>query len=192
MPWELTVRDLLAAGAGVIACVLIGMFPMMLYYKADVATVKADLSECNVTVGKKDRAIIEARLEVETAGKKLAEQAGKVEVQYVERVHVVREKGDAIIQRVPVYVTAEADRNCPVPESFRLLWNAANRGDEAAIAGAPEGTDATPSGIVLSGIASQHTRESTYCRAIEQQVIGLQDYVEAVHNAYKGQTDGTN
>ncbi|VVD78509.1 hypothetical protein [Pandoraea fibrosis] len=69
---------------------------------------------------------------------------------YVDRVREIRVKGDTIIQKVPVYVTAEADAACTVPVGFVRLHDAAagntppdNPGD----------ADARPSGVALSAVA---------------------------------------
>ena len=66
---------------------------------------------------------------------KQAEISERVVTQYVDRIKIVKTQGDTIIKQVPIYITQDNDRECIVPESFRLLWNAANRGDipEAAI-----------------------------------------------------------
>ncbi|MCI3205826.1 MULTISPECIES: hypothetical protein [Pandoraea] len=71
--------------------------------------------------------------------------------QYVDRVREVRVKGDTIIQKVPVYVTAEADAACTVPAGFVRLH------DAAAANTAPDNpsdSDARPSGVALSAVAA--------------------------------------
>lgn len=52
----------------------------------------------------------------------------KVVTKYVDRVQVIREKAKTIIEKVPVYVTAENDAACVIPDSFISLWNYANEG----------------------------------------------------------------
>lgn len=70
--------------------------------------------------------------------------------QYVDRVREIRVKGDTIIQKVPVYVTAEADAACTVPAGFVRLHDAAAAN---APLDDPGDTDARPSGVALSAVA---------------------------------------
>lgn len=113
-----------------------------------------------------------AKRQVRVAGKVAA-----VVTRYVERVKVVREAGETIIKEVPVYVTQDADRRCPVPAGFVRLWNGANRGELPA----PDGSvDEAASPVVLSDIAAQHGREAKQCRATEEQLIELQNAVREV------------
>lgn len=107
---------------------------------------------------------------------KQAEITEKVVTRYVDKIRIIKKKGDTIISQVPVYITQENDNNCTVPESFSLLWNTANRGD------IPETTrtlNETPSAIVLSDIAAQHATEASICRETEQQLVSLQDWIKA-------------
>lgn len=47
-------------------------------------------------------------------------------VQYVDRIRVVKEKGDTIVKQIPIYITTVDDSNCNIPDTFGLLWNASN------------------------------------------------------------------
>ncbi|RRW94293.1 hypothetical protein [Pandoraea apista] len=71
--------------------------------------------------------------------------------QYVDRVREVRVKGDTIFQKVPVYVTAQADAACTVPNGFVRLHDtaAANTALDD-----PSDSDARPSGVALSAVAA--------------------------------------
>ncbi|VVE67894.1 hypothetical protein PCA31118_02696 [Pandoraea captiosa] len=71
--------------------------------------------------------------------------------QYVDRVREVRVKGNTIIQKVPVYVTAQADAACTVPVGFVRLHDtaAANTALDD-----PSDSDARPSGVALSAVAA--------------------------------------
>lgn len=77
-----------------------------------------------------DKAVERGRNEVE----RLKGEAGKVtvrtEIQYLDRVKVIKEKGDAIVREVPVFVPAGSP---DLPAGFRLLHDAA-----AANAAVPE------------------------------------------------------
>lgn len=50
----------------------------------------------------------------------------KTVTEYVDKVKVVRQKGETIIKEVPVYITKDVDSGCVIPNSFGLLWNASN------------------------------------------------------------------
>lgn len=106
---------------------------------------------------------------------KQAEISERVVTQYVDKIRIVKEKGDTIIKQVPIYITQDNDSECIVPESFRLLWDAANRGD---IPTASRIANEAASGVKISDVAAQHATESTICRETEQQLISLQDWVK--------------
>lgn len=121
----------------------------------------------DLETARRDKAIAERQVRVANA-------ITTVVTRYVDRIKVVREVGETIIQEVPVYVTQDADRRCPVPAGFVRLWNGANRGELPA----PDGSaDEAASAVVLSDIATQHGREAEQCRATEEQLIALQDAV---------------
>jgi hypothetical protein len=105
---------------------------------------------------------------------RVADKVAAVVTRYVDRVQIVREAGETIIKEVPVYVTQDADRRCTVPAGFVRLWNGANRGELPAPDGA---ADEAASAVVLSDVAGQHGREAEQCRAVEEQLIALQDAV---------------
>lgn len=98
----------------------------------------------------------------------------RVVTKYVDRVVTVREKGDTIIRRVPVYVTAQDDSNCTINNGFVRLWNDANTGQ---VSEPSAGADAAPSGVVLSEVATQKGYEAKLCRETEQRLISLQEWV---------------
>jgi len=50
----------------------------------------------------------------------------KTVTEYVDKVKVVRQKGETIIKEVPVYITKDVDGGCIIPNSFGLLWNSSN------------------------------------------------------------------
>lgn len=99
----------------------------------------------------------------------------KVITRYVDRVQYVREAGATIVKEVPVYVTPEADRACPVPAGFVRVHDAA--AENRPLAGPAGDPDAPAAGIALSTVASTVTDNYTTCHAIREQLIGLQDAV---------------
>jgi hypothetical protein len=65
----------------------------------------------------------------------------QVVTEYVDRIKIVTQKGKEIVVKVPVYITPESDKRCPVPAGFVRLLNEA-----ASNTGLPEatkGADAT-------------------------------------------------
>ena len=61
-----------------------------------------------------DAAIQQQALQAAAIRERQAQATVKVVTQYVDRVRVVREKGDTIIKEVPVHVPAQADAACTI------------------------------------------------------------------------------
>ncbi|AKA61138.1 hypothetical protein IST4116A_02357 [Burkholderia cenocepacia] len=106
-----------------------------------------------------------------TAERDAARRDVKVVTQYVDRVQLVREKGDTIIKEVPVYVDREADRACVVPVGFVRVHDGAATNVPA---GDPGSADAAPSGIALSAVAATVAGNYTTCHENAEQLIALQ------------------
>lgn len=107
----------------------------------------------------------------------------KVITQYVPQVQYIRTQGQTITKEVPVYVTKDADTHCVVPLGFARVWNAAN---QMQLPPAASSTDGQASDIVLSDIATQHSREATLTHSDEAQIQALQDWILAQQQAYQG------
>jgi len=104
-------------------------------------------------------------------GERAAETTVQVVTQYVDRVHVVREKAKTIIKEVPIYVPSDS---CPMPGGFRVLHDAAARGefpDPAGVADAP----AAPAHDVAATVADNY---GAYHETAEQ-LRALQEWVRA-------------
>lgn len=114
---------------------------------------------------------------VERGRKELARlkaAAGKVTVRtetvYVDRVRTIREKGDAIVREVPVFVPAGS---CELPGGFRLLHDAAAADEPVPDpAGIP---DAAP--VPAQIAATTVTGNYTTCHETAQRLTSLQDWV---------------
>lgn len=88
--------------------------------------------------------IIDQNVAVKVLEKKVVQHeiTERVVTKYVDRIQIVKQKGDTIIQRIPTYITRNDDANCTIPDSFRVLWNQANRGDDGETSGTiDESTD---------------------------------------------------
>ncbi|QWP79489.1 hypothetical protein J5226_21235 [Lysobacter sp. K5869] len=118
-----------------------------------------------------------ARIDAEAA-RDLARAEARIEVRYVDRVQVVREKAQIITREVPVYVTPNADAACVVPVGFVRLHDAAAANEPAGPAtGNP---DAPAEGVALSDVAAVVADNYATAHENAEQVTGLQDYVRAL------------
>ena len=102
-----------------------------------------------------------------------AQATVKVVTRYVDRVRVVREKGQTIVKEVPVYVPAEADAACSVNRGFVRLHDAA-AGDVPEPA---TDADAAASGVALSAVAATVATNYQTCHENAEQLRALQTWV---------------
>ena len=103
-----------------------------------------------------------------------AETTVQVVTQYVDRIQIVREKGETRIQEVPVYVPVQADAACTVHRGFVSLHDAAAAGE------LPEPTrdaDAPAEGLALSAVAATVVTNYQTCHENAEQLKALQDWV---------------
>jgi len=103
-----------------------------------------------------------------------AEATVQVVTQYVDRIQIVREKGDTLIQEVPVYVPVQADAACTVHRGFVSLHDAAAAGE------LPEPTrdaDAPAEGLALSAVAATVVSNYQACHENAEQLKALQDWI---------------
>jgi len=105
--------------------------------------------------------------------------AAKVEIQYRDRIQVVREKGETIVKEVPVYVSAETDRRFPLPRGFVRVLDAAAAGEPPAAAAESDG-QASP--VVASAAAATVAGNYAECRRWREQVIGWQEFYEGLRS----------
>jgi hypothetical protein len=98
----------------------------------------------------------------------------KIVTQYVDRVRVVREKGDTIIQEVPVYVPVQADTACTINRGFVRLHDAAAAGELPEPA---RDADAAAAGLALSAVAGTVAANYQTCHENAEQLRALQAWV---------------
>lgn len=161
----LALAVLVAATAGLFSC-----------QQARVNRLAAALDRVNTVLAsanaeKKDLA---AKLE-------LAQGTTRVVTEYVDRVQVVRERGDTITKEVPVYVTPTADAACAVPAGFVQLHDAAAAG--IAPAGATGDPDAPAATVTLSAVAETTAANYGQYHAAAEQVTALQQLAVQLHTA---------
>lgn len=104
-----------------------------------------------------------------------AQSTERIVTRYVDRVQRVRERGATLVQKVPVYVPAQADTACTVPRGFVRLHDAAAQG--APVPDTAAAADAQPSGLALSAATGVVVDNYTTCRATAEQLSALQDWV---------------
>ena len=161
----LAIAALIAATAGLFSCQQVRV------NRATTALDHANLALTNANAEKKDLARKLA----------LAQSIAHVVTEYVDRVQIVRERGDTITKEVPVYVTPTADAACTVPVGFVQLH------DAAAASIAPTGTagnpDAPAAGITLSAVAETTAANYGQYHAASGQVTALQQLAIQLHTA---------
>ena len=129
-----------------------------------------------------DRAVAAQRLEAAEMQAKQAEATVQVVTQYVDRVRVVREKGQTIIKEVPVYVPVQADAACSINRGFVRLHDAAAAND---LPQAARDADAAASGLALSAFAATVAANYQTCHENAEQLRALQAWVSELAAATK-------
>lgn len=94
-------------------------------------------------------------------------------IKYVDRVKVIREKGDVIIQKVPEFVT----NSCDVPVGFVRIHDASVQNTDP---GEPRASDAEASTVDLADVATTIVINYNTCNGYREQVIGLQNVVNTL------------
>ena len=121
-----------------------------------------------------DAAVQQQALQATAVREEQAQATVEVITEYVDRVRVVREKGDTIIKEVPVYVPVQADAACTINRGFVRLH------DAAAVGALPEparDTDAAAASIALSAVAGTVATNYQTCHDNAEQLRALQSWV---------------
>ena len=121
-----------------------------------------------------DAAIQQQALQTAAARERQAQATVKVVTQYVDRVRVVREKGETIIKEVPVYVPVQADAACTINRGFVRLHDAAAAGELPTALG---DADAPAEGLALSAVAGTLAANYQTCHENAEQLRALQAWV---------------
>ena len=129
-----------------------------------------------------DAAIQQQALQTATARERQAQAVVKVVTEYVDRVRVVREKGDTIIKEVPVYVPVQADAACTINRGFVRLHDAAAAGELPEPA---RDADAASAGIALSAVAGTVAANYQTCHENAEQLRALQVWVREMTTSIK-------
>ena len=129
-----------------------------------------------------DAAIQQQALQTAAAHERHAQATVKVVTQYVNRVRIVREKGDTIFKEVPVYVPVQTDAACTINRGFVRLHDAAAAGELPEPA---RDADAAAAGIALSAVAGTVAANYQTCHENAEQLRALQALVSAIPSATK-------
>ena len=125
--------------------------------------------------------VAEVKLEMAKKETASAETTVKVVTKYVNKVQIVKEKGNDIIKQVPVYITKDADAKCDVPTGFVVLHDSASRNE------VPDTTrkiDATTSPVKISGVAETVVDNYTTYHQVAEQLRSLQEWVREQQKVY--------
>ena len=119
--------------------------------------------------------------EVARIEKESAEATEKVVIKYKEKIVVVKEKGDVIIQKVPEYITKESDAMCVVPNGFVVLHDSASKNE---IPNTSSSSNGEASGVALSTVATTVVGNYTTCHEVREQLTSLQEWVKNQKSIY--------
>ena len=121
-----------------------------------------------------DTAVQQQTLQAAAVRERQAQATVKVVTEYVDRVRIVRLKGDTIIKEVPVYVPIQADAACTINRGFVHLHDAAAAGELPEPA---RDADAAAAGIALSTVAGTVAANYRSCHENAEQLRALQVWV---------------
>ena len=126
-----------------------------------------------------------AKANVEIAELKVkSEQVNtKILTKYIDRIQVIKEKGNVIIKEVPKYITKESDAKCDIPNSFVMLHDAAAKNE------LPDPTRSLNEGtstIKLSTTTETIIGNYGISNQNSEQLKALQEWIRAQQKIYNG------
>ncbi|KAG0276935.1 hypothetical protein BGZ96_003071 [Linnemannia gamsii] len=141
-------------------------------------------------IQKERSALVRYKAQLATAHAQLIEAQTKViiqtEIQYRDRIKIVKEKGDTIIKEVPIYVNQADTEHFGVNVGFVRLYNAAFANEPA---GPAAESDREPAGISLAEIAEVNAFNANVCLQWREQALGLRAFYRQLQNARAAPTD---
>ena len=129
-----------------------------------------------------DTAVQQQALQAAAIRERQAQATVKIVTEYVDRVRIVREKGDIIIKEVPVYVPVQADAACTINHGFVRLHDAAAAGELPEPAG---DADAAAADVALSAVAGTVAANYRTCHENAEQLLALQAWAREMEVASK-------
>ncbi len=126
-------------------------------------------------------AVEKQKQEIARLEKASGEITTKVEKVYIERTKVIKEKGDVIVEKVPEYITKDADAKCDVPNGFVVLHNSAVKNE---IPNTAREFNEKSSGVELSTVGKTVAGNYTTCNEVREQLRSLQEWVKEQEKLY--------
>ncbi|UAW63508.1 hypothetical protein KMZ15_05260 [Mycoavidus sp. HKI] len=128
-------------------------------------------------IQKEHSALVHYKAQLAIAHAKLTQAqyklATRIEIQYRDRIKIIKEKGDTLIKEIPVYVTQADATHFGVNVGFVRHYNAAFT-DESARPAAQ--SDREPAHISLTEIAAINAYNASACLQWREQALGLKDF----------------
>ncbi len=128
-------------------------------------------------IQKERSALVHYKAQLTTTHAQLIEAQAKVviqtEIQYCDRIKIVKEKGDTIIKEVPIYVTQADTNHFGVNVGFVRHYNAAFTGEPA---GVTTKLDREPASISLTELAEVNAFNANVCWQWREQALGLKAF----------------
>jgi hypothetical protein len=179
---------LLAGVVGLFVSFFVGSIPLLNKYLLSVKVTSAFLlvfglyMEGGVSNQERWEAkVSEAKLEMAKKDAASADTTTRVVTQYVTKVEVIKENGNAIIKEIPKYIDANADVQCVIPNGFVLLHDSASRNE---IPDSTRGVDGGASSVKLSGVAETVSTNYTTYYKVAEQLKSLQEWVKDQQSIY--------
>jgi hypothetical protein len=173
---------------GIIASIILGGIPIIGNYKLPIQLVATLLLvlgiyfEGSISTRKEWEAKVEeAKLEVAKKEVVSAEVTTRVVTKYVEKIKVVKEKGDVIVKEVPQYITKESDAKCDIPNAFVVLHDSASRNE---VPDASRLADERTSETKLSTITETVAGNYSICHQNAEQLKALQEWIKEQQKVY--------
>ncbi len=106
----------------------------------------------------------------------------QTEIQYRERIKIVKEKGETLIKEMPIYVTqADTDR-FGINVGFVHHYNAAFTGE---LAGVATEFDRRPASISIAEIAETNAFNARVCWQWREQALGLKTFYQQLQHTQR-------
>lgn len=127
--------------------------------------------------------VAEMQAEMDRKDAESAVVTEKIVTKYVEKVKVVKEKGDVIVKKVPEFITVKSDAECVIPKSFVLLHDSASKNEVPNTTGP---IDDSASAVRLSDVARTVTINYSNYHQLSEQLKALQDWIRQQEKIYNG------
>lgn len=125
--------------------------------------------------------VAKVKEEIARIEKESKETTARITKEYEQKINVVRETRDVIIQKIPEYISQDADDRCDVSNGFVVLHDSAAKNE------VPDTTrefNEESSGIRISEVATTVAGNYSTCNEVREQLKSLQDWVRSQETLY--------